>query len=221
MLGNCNHRRWSRHQEISILELICLKAAEAPSLIPQKSKRQSSSRRTLSRNKTKGGAHARPMSPSKTPAPYPKPQSLEECRRVCHVAVEGPGEVSTLQERGVARDAASQPMLGRDGDPENKNASGRAQKDTTADCTRGGAHTKWRRHTALCRATWHMTQDRFKTDSNRPQPLWQPPPTACVTASGAASEVPSVPIHSLGGGGWGLPSPCRPTPAHITKISLR
>ena len=30
----------------------------------------------------------------------------------------------------------------------------------------------------------------FLTDSNRPQPLWQPPPTACLTAYGAASEVP-------------------------------
>ena len=33
------------------------------------------------------------------------------------------------------------------------------------------------------------------TDSNRPQPLGQPPPTACVTASGAASEVPSLLMH--------------------------
>ena len=30
------------------------------------------------------------------------------------------------------------------------------------------------------------------TDSNRPQPLGQPPPTACLPASGAASEVPSL-----------------------------
>ena len=29
----------------------------------------------------------------------------------------------------------------------------------------------------------------FVTDSNRPQPLWQPPPTACLTAPVAASEV--------------------------------
>ena len=35
----------------------------------------------------------------------------------------------------------------------------------------------------------------FVTDSNRPQPLWQPPPAACLTASGAASEAPSLPIH--------------------------
>ena len=35
----------------------------------------------------------------------------------------------------------------------------------------------------------------FVTDSNRPQPLWQPPPTACLTASGAASEAPSLRMH--------------------------
>ena len=33
----------------------------------------------------------------------------------------------------------------------------------------------------------------FVTDSNRPQPLWQPRSTAYLTASGAASEVPSTP----------------------------
>ena len=41
----------------------------------------------------------------------------------------------------------------------------------------------------------------FVTDSNRPQPLWQPPPTACLTASGAASEAPSLLMHPSGGGG--------------------
>ena len=35
----------------------------------------------------------------------------------------------------------------------------------------------------------------FVTDSNRPQPLWQPPPTACLTAAGAASEAPSLLLH--------------------------
>ena len=35
----------------------------------------------------------------------------------------------------------------------------------------------------------------FVTDSNRPQPLWQPPPTACLTTAGAASEVPSLLMH--------------------------
>ena len=35
----------------------------------------------------------------------------------------------------------------------------------------------------------------FETDSNRPQPLRQPPPTACLTASGAASEAPSPLMH--------------------------
>ena len=41
----------------------------------------------------------------------------------------------------------------------------------------------------------------FVTDSNRPQPLWQPPPTACPTASGAAPEVPSLGTHP-----WRWPS---------------
>ena len=35
----------------------------------------------------------------------------------------------------------------------------------------------------------------FVTDSNRPQPLRQPPPTAYLTASEAASEVPSLRMH--------------------------
>ena len=38
----------------------------------------------------------------------------------------------------------------------------------------------------------------FATNSNRPQPLWQPPPTACLTASGAASEAPSLLIFGNG-----------------------
>ena len=33
------------------------------------------------------------------------------------------------------------------------------------------------------------------TDSNRPKPPWHPPPIAYPTASWAASEVPSLPIH--------------------------
>ena len=55
----------------------------------------------------------------------------------------------------------------------------------------------------------------FVTDSNRPQPLRQPPPTACLTASGAASEVPPLPMHRWvtpspnGGGGDGLRSSVR------------
>ena len=32
----------------------------------------------------------------------------------------------------------------------------------------------------------------FVTDTNRPQPLRHPPPTACLTASGATSEAPSL-----------------------------
>ena len=39
------------------------------------------------------------------------------------------------------------------------------------------------------------------TDSNRPQPLWQPPPTACPTASMATSAVLSILMLPLGGGG--------------------
>ena len=32
----------------------------------------------------------------------------------------------------------------------------------------------------------------FVTDSNRPQPFWRPPPTACLTISGATFEAPSL-----------------------------
>ena len=35
----------------------------------------------------------------------------------------------------------------------------------------------------------------FVTDNNRPQPLWQPPPTACPTASGATSEACFLRMH--------------------------
>ena len=48
------------------------------------------------------------------------------------------------------------------------------------------------------------------TDSNRPQPLWQPPPTACLTAAAAASEAPSLLMH---------PSP--PPPAPSLHVLLR
>ena len=44
----------------------------------------------------------------------------------------------------------------------------------------------------------------FATDSNRPQPLWQPPPTAYPTASGAAPEVPSRLMHLSRRGSWQL-----------------
>ena len=39
------------------------------------------------------------------------------------------------------------------------------------------------------------------TGSNRPQPPWQPPLNACLTASGAASEVHSLLVHPRGWGG--------------------
>ena len=49
---------------------------------------------------------------------------------------------------------------------------------------------------------WHKTSTpeiKGKRSSVRlpsaPQPLWQPPSTACLPASGAASEVPSLPMH--------------------------
>ena len=38
----------------------------------------------------------------------------------------------------------------------------------------------------------------FVTDSNCPQPLWQPPPTAYPTAPGAASEAPPLLMHPWG-----------------------
>ena len=57
---------------------------------------------------------------------------------------------------------------------------------------------------SLCPATVPLTPsarlNAFVTDSNRPQPLGQPPPTACSTASGAASEVPSLLMHPWSGG---------------------
>ena len=53
---------------------------------------------------------------------------------------------------------------------------------------------------SLCPATVPLT------DNNRPQPLWKPPPTACLTASGAASDVPALLMHPWEGavpsGGW-------------------
>ena len=67
----------------------------------------------------------------------------------------------------------------------------------------------------------------FVTDNNGPQPLWQPPPTAYVTtsgaASGAASGAPSVLMHPWGGaavafGGW-TPKPCGPAVAISTSQS--
>ena len=49
---------------------------------------------------------------------------------------------------------------------------------------------------SLCPATVPLTPSAglngIVTDSNCPQPFWQPPPTACLTASGVASEAPSL-----------------------------
>ena len=46
------------------------------------------------------------------------------------------------------------------------------------------------------------------TDSNRPQPLWQPPSTACPTATRVASEAPSLLMHCI----HGVPPPLAPPP---------
>ena len=47
----------------------------------------------------------------------------------------------------------------------------------------------------------------FVANSNRPQPLSRPPPTACPTASGAASRVPSLLMH-----------PCPAVSAHTGSL---
>ena len=61
----------------------------------------------------------------------------------------------------------------------------------------------------------------FVTDRNRPQPLRQPPPTACLTAAWAASEAPSLLVQRApdpqvcrsvrGIMRWGAPCPGRPS----------
>ena len=48
----------------------------------------------------------------------------------------------------------------------------------------------------------------FVTDSNRPQPLWQPPPTACLTSS----EAPSLLMHP-----WVAPPPPPPSRADCAR----
>ena len=52
---------------------------------------------------------------------------------------------------------------------------------------------------SLCPPTVSLTPSAsfngLPTDANRPQPLRRPPPAACATASGAASEVPSLLVH--------------------------
>ena len=53
-----------------------------------------------------------------------------------------------------------------------------------------------------------LTPMAFVTDGNRSQPLCQPPPTAYLTASGAASEVRSLLMH-----------PCPPPPPPLSASS--
>ena len=50
-----------------------------------------------------------------------------------------------------------------------------------------------------CQPQWPLSPT-----TTAPQPLWQPPPTVCPTASGAASEDPSLPMQTCLGqcNGW-------------------
>ena len=54
----------------------------------------------------------------------------------------------------------------------------------------------------------------FNGMCNRPQPLWQPPPTACLTASGAAAEALSFLMHPWRGVVW------NPGPGAICALVL-
>ena len=60
------------------------------------------------------------------------------------------------------------------------------------------------RSPSLCPATVSLTASAnvngFVTDSHRHQQLWQHPPTAYLTASGAASKVPPRLMHPCRGG---------------------
>ena len=65
----------------------------------------------------------------------------------------------------------------------------------------------------------------FVTNSNRP--LWQPPPTACLTAAGAAFEVPSLLMHPCfppsppllrSRRPHGAPAPCATAAAHAADL---
>ena len=72
---------------------------------------------------------------------------------------------------------------------------------TTRDAWEGGGVTPPppSREPCLCPAAVPLTASASLNGicnrRNRPQPLRQPPPTACLTASGAASEVPSLLMH--------------------------
>ena len=66
---------------------------------------------------------------------------------------------------------------------------------------------------SLCPAIVSLTASAsfmaFVTDSNRPQPLWQPPPTACLAASGFTSRVPCLLMQPWGGACWNIDTqPC-------------
>ena len=86
-------------------------------------------------------------------------------------------------------------------------------------CGHAGGTTIELRHTPAT-APWRQVpaSTAFVTDSNRPQPLWQPPPTAYI----AASEVPSRPMHPWWGD-WGTSfqhcALCRPVGVTLFSIA--
>ena len=66
------------------------------------------------------------------------------------------------------------------------------------DALEGGGGGNRLRGTQPTTATVSLTPSAsmpFVTDSNRPQPLWQPPPTTHLTAPEASSEPPSLRMH--------------------------
>ena len=60
----------------------------------------------------------------------------------------------------------------------------------------------------------------FVTDSNRPQPLWQPPSIACPIASGATPEVPSLLMHPCPQPPLSRSHPCALFLTFLTPIRL-
>ena len=120
------------------------------------------------------------------------------------------GETECALEQGLANQTAKTGMS-------SATSVGAGRPMTPAVVGGGEMHWKGRGDTppsrapSLCSATVPLTPSAasmaFVTDSDRPQPLWQPPPTACLTASGAASEATSLQMHVCGGGGR---HDCRP-----------
>ena len=63
------------------------------------------------------------------------------------------------------------------------------------------------------------TSMAFVTDSNRPQPLWQPPPTAQFTTSETPFLGPFPSNASLGGGGGIHQTSVLWPPRHVSAVS--